>query len=227
MTELHADTPKAGIRVAVCVPCMSQMASVFAFDLTRMVAATGRERPDIELRLFFNMSSVLPRQRHELVLQATEAGCTHILWLDSDMRFPKHTLARLLAHGEPIVGANYVTRIVPAEPVAMFGDQTRCYTRPASEGLEQVLALGFGVCLVSMDVFRQLGAPWFGVVFDPERQEYIGEDVYFCLRAREAGVTLFVDHDLSKQVAHVGEFEYRHEHAAPPASAVIETSDGA
>ena len=35
-----------------------------------------------------------------------------------------------------------------------------------------------------------------------------GEDVYFCTMARVHGFEVWVDHDLSKEVTHIGQFEY-------------------
>jgi hypothetical protein len=34
------------------------------------------------------------------------------------------------------------------------------------------------------------------------------EDVFFCRKAREAGFDIVIDHDLSKQCAHLGDWEF-------------------
>ena len=36
----------------------------------------------------------------------------------------------------------------------------------------------------------------------------MGETVGFCRRLGEAGIPVHIDHDLSKQLAHIGEFEF-------------------
>jgi hypothetical protein len=33
------------------------------------------------------------------------------------------------------------------------------------------------------------------------------------MKAREAGFDVLIDHDLSKEIKHIGCFEFRHEHA--------------
>lgn len=53
-------------------------------------------------------------------------------------------------------------------------------------------------CLPEEPLFSM---PWNG-------SDYLGEDVFFFMRLEEAGVPVFVDHDLSNQIAHVGEYGY-------------------
>jgi hypothetical protein len=132
------------------------------------------------------------------------------------MRFPPDTILRLLDRKERIVGANYTTRRDPYLPVA-FPDlryaKERVFTTPDSTGLEPVEALGFGCVMVEMDVFRKVPEPWFCVTWNPDTKVYMGEDVWFCCQAREHGETVYVDHDLSKDIKHIGGFEYGVEHA--------------
>ena len=40
---------------------------------------------------------------------------------------------------------------------------------------------------------------------------YCGEDVYFCQKLVDAGARLYIDHDLSVQVQHIGSYSYGHE----------------
>lgn len=67
--------------------------------------------------------------------------------------------------------------------------------------------MGFGVCLISTEVFKKTKKPWFMFGFNPRADDYVGEDVFFFARAKEAGFTAFVDHDLSQDVRHIGEVE--------------------
>jgi hypothetical protein len=61
--------------------------------------------------------------------------------------------------------------------------------------------------------------PWFHVPWDAEKMRYeCGEDVYFCKKATAAGFEILLDHDLSKDVYHIGnmEFGYMESLAARP-----------
>lgn len=202
---------KPPIRVLVGVPCHDLVAAPFAFDLASMCSATVVARKDIDLRLSTWQGTVIHAARRNLVKRALETDCTHILFLDSDMRFPRNTLVRLLSHGVPIVGANYSTRGTPSIPVSFRSSENskdRVYTEPDSTGLEAVDGTGFGVMLIDMEVFRALPQPWFSFEWKTP-SHMVGEDLYFSRKARaELGLDTLIDHDLSKEVKHVGTHEY-------------------
>jgi hypothetical protein len=166
--------------------------------------------------LYTSHGTLIASQRMELARQALEEKADYLLWLDSDMRFPKETIGHLILRDKPIVAANYATRRMPVKPVAMMDDDGkigRVYTAPDSEGLQPVDYIGMGVMMVKREVFEKLDAPWFAIPYSTVGSHYIGEDVFFCRKAREAGYEVLVDHDLSHQVKHIGTFEYSHEGA--------------
>lgn len=216
-SDLQPLAPKPAIRVCVSVPAGDMVKTDFAYDLARMIGATAYHRRDVQIQLAMQKSSILVLGRHRGVQTAAEADSTHILWLDSDMRFPKDTLVRLLAHDQPIVAASYVTRRLPVQPVTFAkavidpAARERLYTEPDAAGLVEVDATGMGCMLVKMEVFENTPDPWF--LDEYANGLYTGEDVYFCRKAREHGYPVLIDQSLSQQIAHVGEFEYRHEHA--------------
>ena len=55
--------------------------------------------------------------------------------------------------------------------------------------------------------------PWFEFIYNRELKRRESEDHVFFMRAREAGFDVHVDHDLSKEVGHTGDFTYRLSHA--------------
>jgi hypothetical protein len=40
----------------------------------------------------------------------------------------------------------------------------------------------------------------------------MGEDVFFCKKARELGHKIYIDHDVSHEIGHIGTFEFGHPH---------------
>lgn len=223
--------PKVGgIKVAFAVPCHDTTPSMFTYDLAQAVGATllviGRGDSPIQgFGLFFLSGTYIPVARQELAEEALAQGYTHILWLDSDMRFPSDILFRLLRHNKEIVGINYSSRKIPPRFTAIKqvgregAEPQLCMTMPDSRGLEDVEALGFGALLMRTSVFQRLHDPagerghWFQTRWDEALGQNIGEDVYFCELARKVGAMIFVDHDLSKDCAHIGSVEYTLEHA--------------
>jgi hypothetical protein len=201
------------IRVCVAIPSGDHVAAGFAFDLANMVGATIATRKDVDLRLSNIQGTIIHKSRRDLVRLALKGGCTHLLFLDSDMRFPRNTLVRLLSHSVPFVAANYTTRRQrDVKPVTFATDQNdyeRVFSELDSTGLQEVDSVGLGVALIDMQVFQALPGPWFAFEWFNEGRHMVGEDVYFCRKMRkELGVPVLIDHDLSHEVRHVGSFEY-------------------
>jgi hypothetical protein len=144
-----------------------------------------------------------------MAADAIEGGATHVLFVDADMTFNPETVQLLASRRLPMVGVNYRKRTPPAWFTAVHLDRERglMQTTAASSGLEPADFMGFGLCLLSAEVFKATPRPWFAVRF--ENGDYTTEDKAFFDVARAAGFVGYVDHDASKQVGHVGSFEYR------------------
>ena len=201
--------------VAILVPARDTVMTSFAYDMARAMSYHTATTDDRVL-LYTSHGTLIASQRMELAQQALAEKADYLLWLDSDMRFPKETIGHLILRDKPIVAANYSTRRMPVKPVAMrdaAGKIDRVFTAPGSEGLEAVDYVGMGVMMVKREVFEKLDAPWFAIPYSTVGNHYIGEDVYFCRKAKEAGFEVLVDHDLSQHVKHIGTFEYSHEGA--------------
>jgi hypothetical protein len=228
-------TPK-GVHVAVCIPTHDAMPAHFGYDLAQMMAFTARHynQPGMidPLSLHMVKGTYVHSARMALAAETLQNGADYLLFLDSDMRFPKETLVGLLSHQKAFVGANYPRRGIPPKWVAIKktvstndeGEKvpgTICITSEDSTGLEEVEAVGFGIVLIHRSVFESMAKIhppqekgffwWFE--WDSDVQTHIGEDVFFCRLAAEAGATLYVDHDLSKLVKHIGQFEFGPDHA--------------
>lgn len=210
MTTLLTEAGDKRYRVMIAVPCGEDVKADFALSLALMVGYSTYVRPDMELPLYFLKGTYLPRARAALVDEAMERQCTHILWLDSDMRFPKDTLLHLLSRDVPIVGANYATRQVPILPTALDFNLDPVF---GGEGLVDVRHMGMGVMLTDIDVFQAIGKPYFAFGYNKAANDYAGEDVYFCERARVNGYRIRMDAALSEQVEHCGALRYTMDHA--------------
>jgi hypothetical protein len=205
--------------IGILIPTRDFVNSGFAFDLARLVGYTIGSS-DNKVVIYSSSGTLLSSQRQDLARDAVEAGCTHTLWLDSDMRFPKDTILHLLERDQDIICANYAKRRFPTEPIAVKknvpGEDAekinRVYTEDDSTGLVEVDYCGMGVMLVKAEVYKKMEYPWFAIPWVPAAEDYIGEDVWFCRRAYENGFKTMVDQDLSKEVHHIGTFEYKHEH---------------
>jgi hypothetical protein len=52
-----------------------------------------------------------------------------------------------------------------------------------------------------------MAAPWFDILWT-DSGGIIGEDVHFCIKAKDYGVSTYVDHVLSPFIKHIGTKEY-------------------
>jgi hypothetical protein len=216
------ETPTTGplAEVVIAIPAGDMVATYFMYDLARMMTWTALNLPRIKLNIIIATGSLIPRQREQLVditLDKTQA--THMLFLDSDMRFPKDLIPRLLRHEAPAVCASYTERSEPFRPVAFPNSKNygeRVWTYPDSTGTERIEACGFGVMMLSTEMLRKLEKPRFLVGYTKNENgtgQHVGEDIYFFYKMQEQGIALLMDHDVTKDVRHIGRFEFGPAHA--------------
>ena len=214
-------------KIAICVPARDVVNTGFAYDLALMMShwTYKNVHNDDRIMLYTSAGTLIVNQRQDLVVGALEGGCTHVLFLDSDMRFPKDTLCRLLARDVPIVAGNYATRRIPVQTVAFATDDfTECvYSTPDKTGLEAVAAVGMGCMLLNTKIFDTMTLPFFMIGYSQKSNQFTGEDIFFCRKARSLGIDILIDHDLSKEIGHLGTLEFRHDHAN---ATLIEVNDG-
>jgi hypothetical protein len=201
--------------IAVCTPARDMVHTMFTYDLVNMVANHTLNTNDA-ISLKISQGTLIANQRAELCLDAMREKCTHVLFIDSDMRFPQDMIERLLQHDLDIVATNCARRRMPTGPTAQLykenGERELVYTMPESTGLQEVGSVGMGVMLIKANVFAKLAEPWFETPWRHDKRGYIGEDVFFCKKAREAGFKIWIDHDVSKEIGHIGMFEFKHDH---------------
>lgn len=165
-------------------------------------------------------SSTLCQQREDIVDRALEDQCDYLMWADSDQVFPGNTARRLIAGGKDIVGCNIALKMIPSIPTARkWSDRYPkigeiVYTKPDSTGLEKIWRIGFGVTLINTEVFRRLSKPYFNLTWTKEIG-YKGEDWSFCEKAEAAGYEIWIDHDVSKDIYHLGTYRYGHKDIDP------------
>lgn len=146
----------------------------------------------------------LARQAKEKINEYTGRRFTHILWLDDDHAFNPDMLVYLARHKDlDVVSALYFGRAGRPLPVVYVKDKNPDkYSFYPLIGVPNRLfeadAIGFGACLMRMDVLDRMPEPWF-------QFNRCGEDIYFCVHAKEAGVRIWCDG--SYALGHLGEHQ--------------------
>jgi hypothetical protein len=202
--------------IPVCVPSRDLWKAEFGMCMFNMAARchVDHSRPLQDFRVYTNVlmasGSGIAELRNTLVARALKnPDVSHILFADDDQMFPDDTIHQLVKHDLPIVGANIVRKEAnPRTNSRSLEGDFPVWTHKKSTGIQEVDYVGTGIMLIKREVFEKLAEPYF--FYDVKSK--VGEDVYFCTRAKEAGYEIFIDHDLSKKVKHVGHFYWGHEH---------------
>ena len=200
------------MKTIIAIPCMDMVHTEFMRSLLQM------KRVGDEVGFVISSSSLVYDARNNLAKQAIENGFDRILWLDSDMSFNPDLMARLMADMDEnnleIVGGIYFARKAPVVPVCYqkvgyFHNEETEEVTPAAlnyydypqDQLFPVEGIGFGAVLVSVDLVKRVQDK-FGLPFSPILG--FGEDLSFCIRARDVGATIMCDSRV--KCGHVGQY---------------------
>jgi len=220
MTETPEAEKPPELRILVCTPVYGDSVKRgYAHSVAQAMAFFAQVKSDVPKRIDIQMaySSNLVENRHILVSRAFQFGATHLLFWDSDIKAPPDAIVRMVNHHLPIVAINYAKKEPEARPTAFIDTDDYvgpCYSQEQHTGLQAVSSCGFGLMLIETSVLQDLDTPLFQFSqVGAEGVKTETEDVFFCRKARDAGYDIVIDHDLSKQCAHLGDWEYLCSHS--------------
>lgn len=139
------------------------------------------------------------RGRNMLIDQAFQNNCTHILFVDDDVYLPPDVISRLLSHDKEIVTGVYLSRSYPHRPYLFrewdeaTGAAIWAHFRDGETGLIPIIAAGFGICLIKMEVFEKLEKPYIRLG-EMETDQWC-DDIGFFWRVYQAGIKSYCDLD--------------------------------
>jgi hypothetical protein len=155
----------------------------------------------------YEVQSTYPAQGRNAAIDEKESHDIHpalgdweyILTVDADMKFTPENVAKLIAINNDIVSTSYIRRDHPEQIVAGYwSDESGPeFLTPKATGLMAIDFVGNGLCLIRRSVFETLEFPWFEniTIRRGNKATEVGEDVYFCKKAKAAGLNIFVDCD--------------------------------
>lgn len=150
--------------------------------------------------------------RNIIAREALSNDSDYLMFIDNDMMFPADGITRLIDSDKDIIAAPYNQR-----PMAQTDNSFKTSTVKLVDAsgelvpgkvpaeLAQVGATGTGFMLIKMNVFRKMKQPFFNDYEDEEFQ-FHGEDVNFCLKARDLGFEVWINPHI--EMAHVGEIAW-------------------
>lgn len=181
------------MKTLIAIPCMDQVPVPFCHSLALLT------KPE-NTQLAMNPGSLIYTSRDRLAQLAIDAEADYVFWMDSDMQFPQDCLIRMLdivqRNDIDILTGLYFRRVPPYTPVLFdrldfVNNQVKWSEfKEIPEEIFEVGGCGFGCVLMKTEVFfNVLGK--YGMMFAPIGSN--GEDVAFCIRARECGYKIFCD----------------------------------
>ena len=195
-------------QVVICVPTNGMVHAMFTFCLINAIRYT--ESQGIPVVLEMDAGTVLSNQRQVLSDTAlNEHAAEHIMWLDSDMTFPEDVIIRLLEHKKKVVCATYSKRVPPFHPTAFYNINPVEPVNTEDHGLVTVRYSGMGCMLVHASVFDSIPSPHYPLTWHPPSSTWHGEDMGFCELLEENSIKLFCDLDLTREIGHLGQREFR------------------
>ena len=181
------------MKILIAVPCMDQVPFTFAQSLSTLEKIG-------ECKLAMKSGSLIYTSRNSLAMMAIQMDADFVFWLDSDMVFKSDTLVRMMdtlkKNDLDILTGLYFRRVPPYSPVLFDKLEQNGEITEFSEfnkipdELFEVGGCGFGCVLMKTDVFFDVQSK-FGNMFAPRGNN--GEDVAFCIRARECGYKIYCD----------------------------------
>jgi len=195
--------------VAIIIPSVATAPMKFAIALAAMVGSSR-----VPISLINVQNAYVDLARNLGVRKALTQNADYVLFCDSDMSFPPDALHRLLAADKDIIGANYIRRAQPHTSLAKpMGNESA-----EVAGIVEVEQLPTGFVLIKRVVFESMPEPWFWLSMngrstteslDHYMNGILGEDYHFCDKAREHGIRIWMDTELSLEVVHWGQMGFR------------------
>lgn len=174
--------------------------------------------------------SLLSHGRQTILDDALAGPSTHAVFVDDDMRFAPNILdpmgksmaeinakAAKVTEVCAVIGANALRKGLPPRDMKGTADGMM-FTAATMDGFimsshkkigyEEARDTGMGFVLIDLNAIRSVPKPHFEVMWDESEQDYVGEDRYFMRKLRAGGLRIFIDHDASALIGHIGDFDY-------------------
>jgi len=137
----------------------------------------------------------------------------YLLSVDSDIVMPPDTLVKMFNHDVDIVSGVYIQRKPETDIIEIYrknsygGVSNVSMENISPNGLHEIDACGFGCVLIKSDVIKKIQYPQFLYTSAVDHKDTISEDIYFCKKAKEHGVKIYVDSSIICN--HIGSTIYR------------------
>lgn len=146
----------------------------------------------------FTMFGSTVNNRSKLLTQFFKSRCEWLLLLDADT-VPPNNVLDMIKNGKDICSGVYhqwrgedivpLAFIAPKDPLGKY----EVYDESNPDYLVEVDGVGGGCLLIHEKVFKTIKPPYFIDVFNEDAVRILGNDLYFCKKAKKAGFKIWID----------------------------------
>ena len=165
----------------------------------------------------FSQNSLVYDSRNQLAEYAVRNEFDRVLWLDSDMTFPRDLFEQFhkdLNGGIDVVCGLFTSRKPPIKPIVYqridpngrLGPEAIMMKTIPENQIFQVGGVGFGAVMMNTSVLKSV-MKTYGFMFSPILG--MGEDLSFSHRCNQLGIKMYCDSRI--KCGHVGMIEYSYQ----------------
>jgi len=187
-------------KILIAVPTVGQVEIEYVNSILKLSKVTPAD-------IVHSAGSLVYAARNNFVKDAIDKNYTHLMFIDSDMVFNADALEVLLDSDKDIISGSIFSRVAPYKPCfyekLRLGEPGEVICEPVKvlqDGVQEVEGVGTAFLLIKVTVLKDIIEKYRCYPFQP-LQSY-GEDLSFCIRARQCGYKIFVDNDLI--IGHIG-----------------------
>ena len=145
--------------------------------------------------IFFSNARPITNNRNIIVEKFLESDCDYLLMIDSDV-VPQQNILDMRKNNldvcSPYICTNKGRNIIPL--IMKYEDNGEYSVIPHEENkLYEVDATGTGCIMIHRNVFDKMEKPYFEDLNDDKGFLLQGEDFYFCKKAKEKNIKIYVD----------------------------------
>ena len=205
----------------VCIACCSheELFAGFAISLAGITAELQKRGIEFNVIIYAGHCHV-DDSRNAIVAEFLKTDCTHLLFIDSDIRFEADDFLRLISRDYDVVGGIYPLK----EPEEGYVIKPIDGGEPDENGVLEVNGIGTGFLKIRREVIEALekGAEHFinlreetleklriPIIFERIVRDYkrMGGDIAFCWKWQQMGGKIHAD--VTLDLAHIGVTEWR------------------
>ena len=172
------------MKTMIAIPCMDEIDVGFVESLIAL-----KHVGDVTIK--FLSGSLIYEAREQLAATAVNNDFDYVLWLDSDQMFKPTMMLDFVASDVDMVSGVIPARRPPYCPVVYKREGDKLIQMTEFEDrLFEIDACGFGAVFMKTEILQK-SFEMFGTCFMPVKG--FGEDLSFCLRAKELGYKMYAD----------------------------------